>query len=171
MRPMNAATGARLRELGLALRTPKPGWAGRAASLDLQAFGGDAWPLAVWQQELGSDIAHYRAFVSTRPTAAAIPDVVALGGVSEGIEAEILTIAVAASHRGQGLGGLLLDELLATADANGAESVFLEVRSQDQVAQSLYLGRGFEIVGRRRNYYSDDDAMIMRRDRPAAPAD
>ena len=69
--------------------------------------------------------------------------------------------------RSCGLGGWLLDELLAIADGQGSESVFLEVRSRDDVAQSLYLGRGFKIVGGRKNYYHDDDAVVMRRDRPA----
>ena len=152
---------------GLELRVPRPGWAGRVADFDLLAFGPDAWPLAVWRQELRSEVAHYRALVSCEPGLAAIPEVIAIGGVSEGIEAEILTIAVARSHRGRGLGGWLLDELLAIADGQGSESVFLEVRSRDDVAQSLYLGRGFKIVGGRKNYYHDDDAVVMRRDRPA----
>lgn len=155
----------RLTRLKLELRTPAPGWARRAADLDRLAFGSDAWPLAVWRHELGSPAAHYRAFVSARVAASAIPELVALGGVSKGVEAEILTLAVIADRRGQGLGGMLLDELLATADANGSESVFLEVRSRDEVAQSLYRGRGFEVVGRRAHYYSDDDAVIMRRDK------
>ena len=164
---MDEPTRSHLADLGLQMQRPQPGWAGRAAAFDLLAFGADAWPLAVWQQELRSEFAQYRALISTGPTLNAMPELVAIGGVSEGIESEILTIAVAASHRGLGLGGIVLDELLAIADAGGSESVFLEVRSRDQVAQSLYLGRGFEIVGRRKNYYCDDDATIMRRDRPA----
>ncbi|MFT0846525.1 GNAT family N-acetyltransferase [Actinomycetaceae bacterium L2_0104] len=151
---------------GLELCVPRPGWAGKVADFDRLAFGADAWPLAVWRQELRSGIAHYRALVPSEPSLAAIPDVIAIGGVSEGIEAEILTIAVAPNRRGQGLGGWLLDELLAIADRQGSESVFLEVRSRDEVAQALYLGRGFEIVGGRKNYYHDDDAVVMRRDRP-----
>ena len=158
---------AHLAELGLSLVVPRPGWAGRIAAFDLLAFDADAWPVSVWMHELKGKSASYLALVSDTPGAAAVPDIVAIGGVSLGIEAEILTIAVASAHRGRGLGGLLLDELLAIADSQGSESVFLEVRSRDAVAQSLYQGRGFEDVGRRPRYYHDDDALIMRRDRPA----
>lgn len=160
-------SATRLTELGLQLTVPRPGWAHRIATFDLLAFGADAWPVAVWVHELRGENASYRALVSDTSGITAIPDIVAVGGVSRGIDAEILTIAVASAHRGLGLGGLLLDELLALADEQGSESVFLEVRSRDAVAQSLYEGRGFEEVGRRPHYYSDDDALIMCRDRPA----
>lgn len=45
----------------------------------------------------------------------------------------------------------------------GARVVTLEVRVSNQLAQALYLKYGFEIVGQRRNYYSDngEDALIM----------
>lgn len=158
----------RLTQLGLTLSVPRPGWASRIAAFDLLAFGADAWPVAVWMHELAGENASYLALIPDTPAITAIPDIVAVGGVSHGIDAEILTIAVASAHRGLGLGGLLLDELLAIADEQGSESVFLEVRSRDAVAQSLYEGRGFEEVGRRPRYYHDDDALIMRRDRPAA---
>lgn len=146
---------------------PRPGWAARIAAFDRLVFGPDAWPMGVWMHELEGESASYLALVLDSPGIAALPDIVAIGGVSHGIEAEILTIAVAISHRGLGLGGLLLDELLAIADSQDSESVFLEVRSRDGIAHSLYEGRGFERVGRRPRYYSDDDALIMRRDRPA----
>ncbi|MFT3944928.1 MAG: GNAT family N-acetyltransferase [Ancrocorticia sp.] len=163
----HASSAERLADLGLRLAVPRPGWASRIAAFDLLAFGADAWPVAVWAHELAGENASYLSLVPAEPGIAAVPEIVAIGGVSQGIDAEILTIAVASAHRGLGLGGLLLDELLAVADEQGSESVFLEVRSRDGVAQSLYEGRGFEEVGRRPRYYHDDDALIMRRDRPA----
>jgi ribosomal-protein-alanine N-acetyltransferase len=83
-------------------------------------------------------------------------------------EAEIHTIGVHPDRQGEGIGGRLLAGLLGHADAMGA-TVFLEVRTDNEPAQALYLGAGFEVVGLRRNYYrpSGADAFTMRR--PAIP--
>lgn len=78
-------------------------------------------------------------------------------------EAHIGTIAVAPAWRGRGLGELLLVNLLDQAVALGLRVATLEVRVSNKVAQNLYRKYGFEIVGRRRGYYSDnhEDAWIM----------
>ncbi|MFC2434992.1 MAG: GNAT family N-acetyltransferase, partial [Peptidiphaga sp.] len=60
--------------------------------------------------------------------------------------------------------GRLLDELVSAAVREGAETVFLEVRSRSEGARALYEGRGFVPVGLRSRYYRDDDALVMRRD-------
>ncbi|MDO4888263.1 MAG: GNAT family N-acetyltransferase [Actinomycetaceae bacterium] len=141
---------------------PRPGWARAAADFDARVFGPDAWPYAVWVDELAAGaVSTYRALIEDGGVSAT-PSIIALGGIRGGIEAEVLTIGVAPSHRGQGLGGLLLDELLSLAAADGAEEVFLEVRSRGEVARRLYESRGFVTVGLRRGYYRDDDALIMR---------
>jgi ribosomal-protein-alanine N-acetyltransferase len=48
----------------------------------------------------------------------------------------------------------------------------LEVRESNRVAQALYAGFGFEVLGRRRAYYTDDgeDALIMTTPDLDAPA-
>ena len=79
-------------------------------------------------------------------------------------EAEILTLAVQPEARRQGLGRLLVQELI--AQATGAERVFLEVAESNQAARALYAGCGFEEIGRRPGYYaySDggaEDALVM----------
>ncbi|WP_325048778.1 ribosomal protein S18-alanine N-acetyltransferase [Amnibacterium setariae] len=79
-------------------------------------------------------------------------------------DADVLTIAVDASARGEGTGAALLDRLVALAAARGARRVFLEVRADNPVAQHLYATRGFAAVGRRPRYYQPDgvDAIVMR---------
>ncbi|MEM1342501.1 MAG: GNAT family N-acetyltransferase, partial [Pseudomonadota bacterium] len=79
-------------------------------------------------------------------------------------EAEILTLAVQPEARRQGLGRLLVQELI--AQATGAERVFLEVAESNQAARALYAACGFEEIGRRPGYYaySDggaEDALVM----------
>jgi len=77
-------------------------------------------------------------------------------------ELEIMTLAVSPTSRRMGLGMKLLQALLA---AQKHRNAFLELRESNQPALALYLRAGFEIVGRRKNYYRDgEDALIMRRD-------
>ncbi|MCS7024837.1 MAG: ribosomal protein S18-alanine N-acetyltransferase [Bryobacteraceae bacterium] len=76
-------------------------------------------------------------------------------------EREILNVAVAASHRGRGLGSQLIRRLL---ESGKPGEVFLEVRESNVRAQALYRRLGFREVGRRPNYYDDppETAVIMR---------
>ncbi|MCG8469696.1 MAG: ribosomal protein S18-alanine N-acetyltransferase [Gemmatimonadetes bacterium] len=78
---------------------------------------------------------------------------------------ELGSLAVAPSERREGLGGLLLTAVLDEARARGITHLFLEVRQSNWTAQRLYQRRGFEAVGRRRNYYKKpvEDAIVMRR--------
>ncbi|MFH1084609.1 MAG: ribosomal protein S18-alanine N-acetyltransferase [Chloroflexota bacterium] len=87
-------------------------------------------------------------------------------------EAHITTLAVRAAWRGRGLGELLLLSLIERAVVRGAEVATLEVRVSNAAAQSLYAKYGFERVGRRRGYYSDnrEDAYIMTLEQMATPA-
>jgi ribosomal-protein-alanine N-acetyltransferase len=75
-------------------------------------------------------------------------------------EAEILNIAVAPSHRRNGIATALIDSL-------DAPEVFLEVRESNEPAQRLYSKLGFRTVGRREQYYDDPEeaALVMRRSR------
>jgi len=77
-------------------------------------------------------------------------------------EAHVCTIAVHPNWRGRGLGELLLISLLDRAIELGARVATLEVRVSNQVAQELYNKYIFQIVSRRKRYYSDnEDAYIM----------
>ena len=49
----------------------------------------------------------------------------------------------------------------------GASSLFLEVGDRNSAAQALYRGLGFQAVGRRKAYYADEDADILRLPIPA----
>jgi len=84
-------------------------------------------------------------------------------------EAEILSIAVAESHRGRGLSGNLLLTHLGHLAGRGIRTVFLEVEENNLPARRLYERAGFSVVGRRERYYRQDggealDALLMRRD-------
>jgi ribosomal-protein-alanine N-acetyltransferase len=85
-----------------------------------------------------------------------------------GDEAEILSVAVAASQRGRGLAGGLLDLHLRTLVGRGARAIFLEVDEDNAAARRLYARRHFREVGRRRAYYprpnGGSGALVLRRD-------
>lgn len=78
-------------------------------------------------------------------------------------EAEIVNLAIAAAHRGQGLGRRLLQYFLGHVHSIGCERVVLEVRSGNLAAGRLYAGCGFVQVGLRRGYYDNgrEDALIL----------
>jgi ribosomal-protein-alanine N-acetyltransferase len=84
-------------------------------------------------------------------------------------EAEILSIAVAASHRGRGLSNNLLLTHLGHLAGRGVRTVFLEVEENNQPARRLYQRAGFAVAGRRERYYRQANgeqlnAVLMRRD-------
>lgn len=78
-------------------------------------------------------------------------------------EAHISTLAVRAPYQRQGLGALLLVVLLDEARRLGALRATLEVRASNVAAQALYAKYGFDQVGRRKAYYTDnrEDALIL----------
>jgi ribosomal-protein-alanine N-acetyltransferase len=83
-------------------------------------------------------------------------------------EAEILTLAVAPLARRRGLAKRLVEAAIVQSLAAGADSLFLEVAADNAPAIALYVGAGFETVGRRRGYYASpgggaaQDALVMR---------
>jgi len=84
-------------------------------------------------------------------------------------EAEILSIAVDADHRGKGLSRNLLMTHLGHLAGHGVRSIFLEVEENNAPARRLYDWAGFGVVGRRERYYKQPDgeqlnALLMRRD-------
>lgn len=78
-------------------------------------------------------------------------------------EFEIDNIAVSPDWRKSGVGSKLLSAAIKIARQKEASQAFLEVRSSNQAACSLYKKFGFVSVGRRKNYYRDpvDDALIF----------
>lgn len=90
--------------------------------------------------------------------------VVGYAGLSLSLDvANIQTVGVDPDRRGHGLGGQLVDALLAEAKLRDLRRVELEVASRNTVARGLYESRGFVEVGLRRGYYAadKDDAVLM----------
>jgi [ribosomal protein S18]-alanine N-acetyltransferase len=134
----------------------------RIVPLERALFHGNPWSAETFWSELA--LVHSRHYLLAEDAG----EPVGYAGLAvTGAQGEVQTIAVASSYQGRGLGGRLLDALLAEADRRDCASVLLEVRVGNEPARALYLGRGFEAIGMRRGYYEPDgmDAVVMRRRR------
>ena len=78
-------------------------------------------------------------------------------------EVHILNVAVHPDYRGKGYGTKLLHHVLTTFHKERTMEFFLEVRESNTAAIHLYRKFGFEIIGKRRRYYSEtnEDALVM----------
>jgi ribosomal-protein-alanine N-acetyltransferase len=81
-------------------------------------------------------------------------------------EAHILNFGIKSSFRGEGVGRVLLVEVIDRLIEEGVHVVTLEVRATNSVARSLYESIGFAEAGIRPHYYTDngEDALILRLD-------
>ncbi len=78
-------------------------------------------------------------------------------------EVDIHNIAVHPDFRRQGIGRLLLEQVVAAARGQERLRVTLDVRLSNAPAQNLYRSFGFVTRGVRKGYYSDngEDALVM----------
>lgn len=87
------------------------------------------------------------------------------GVVMAADEGDITNVAVAKQCRNQGIGRMLIAELIHRTEEVGVSRLFLEVRASNQPAIHLYQKMGFEQNGKRKNYYESpvEDALLMMR--------
>jgi ribosomal-protein-alanine N-acetyltransferase len=134
-------------------------WSNRAYSYELQ-YNAFSYYFVVRQE----GAAKRPALLSRLHSSLAPSPIVGYGGFwLMGDEAHISTLAVKPGWRGRGLGELLLVAILDRAMELEATTATLEVRVSNLVAQNLYRKYGFQKVGVRHRYYSNngEDALIM----------
>lgn len=132
-----------------------------AYALEQVLYPADAWSLGQFVDEIervpttrhyialtmGEQLIGYAGLLMPRP----------------GADADIQTLSVAPEHQRHGYGELLLDALMTEARKRGAPALFLEVRVDNEAALALYAKKGFQTLGRRRDYYGPGiDATTMR---------
>ncbi len=138
--------------------------------LDNLCLGG-LWTLAGYQRELASPnssllVISIPAMLADncQNSAAKTEKIVGIGCLWAILEeAHITILAIHPDYQGQGLGQLLLCNLLRDAVGRKLERATLEVRPSNQVALSVYRKFGFKIAGRRKGYYqkTGEDALIL----------
>jgi ribosomal-protein-alanine N-acetyltransferase len=143
--------------------------------LEEELFAPDTWTEAMYRDELSRGDTRYYVVAEfhlegeddDEPEAVAPVLVGYAGLIAYDDEAHVATLGVAKALQGEGVGSLLLDDLLSEADKR-SPVVLLEVRADNEVAQGLYRRRGFAEIGRRPRYYqpSGTDAVVMKREKP-----
>ena len=97
--------------------------------------------------------------------------IVAHGVMSVAIgECHLLTLCVHPDYQRHGYGRKIFNLLLDRAYKLDATECFLEVRTTNEAAITLYRSIGFTVIGERKNYYPGEegreDAFIMSRELP-----
>ena len=141
------------------LRLASPGDLELFAALEAEVFSEDPWTPSMIAEELSSPASRY--WIATDDSG----DVVGYGGAKVGgDQADVMTIGVRAHARGQGIGAMILDALLAWSREAGAREIFLDVRPSNEGAIHLYETRGFVEIGRRPRYFRNpvEEAVEMR---------
>ncbi|HEY0247417.1 MAG TPA: ribosomal protein S18-alanine N-acetyltransferase [Gryllotalpicola sp.] len=135
----------------------------RLAALEATIFVNDAWPHELWRAELTSPHTWYLVVVPVDAPAEVLgyAGLLALPGADDG---DVQTIGLSPELRGHGVGRELMRQLHEEARRRGVREMFLDVRVDNPVAQSLYRSFGYERIGVRRGYYQPDnvDALVMR---------
>jgi [ribosomal protein S18]-alanine N-acetyltransferase len=139
----------------------------RVASIELAAFGREAWPLYAFKDLLA-------AFAQAKPPRGAMwvaldvktGDILGYAGVEVSAlrgEMDIINIAVAAEHRRRGIGRLFIERIVSLCRRRGVPLLWLRVRASNRGARKFYRLMGFRERGRFQGYYEDPDesAVIM----------
>lgn len=77
-------------------------------------------------------------------------------------ECELLRICISKQYRKKGLGTLLIKNFIIYSKSRGWQKIFLEVSEQNSIAVDIYKKFNFDVVTKRKNYYSNgEDALMM----------
>lgn len=128
------------------------------AGLDKRCFV-IPWSEKAFEDEVNNKLAHY--FIARDGE-----KIVGYAGFWEVCgEGDITNVAVEEEYRRQHIGSMLIEAMLREAADMKLELLTLEVRRSNLAAQNLYKKYGFNEIGMRKGYYSDnrEDAIIMTR--------
>jgi len=123
-------------------------YAGNAEAADLLAYVETEHSIESYRLWLASDFAHIWV-AETSVGRSAIGYVVALisQNAGSGAEMEIKRLYLLYRFHRNGLGQLLMNEILATARRNRVAELFLKVQDANQNAVDFYSRNGFRVVG------------------------
>lgn len=135
----------------------KEGDATEFARIDRECFS-VPWSEKAFSDEYNNDVAEYFA-------AHCDGECVGYIGFWDVGSGDITNVAVCEKYRRRGIGGMLINAVINSAEEKGLSALTLEVRKSNTAARSLYEKYGFEEIGLRKRYYRDnnEDAIIMSR--------
>lgn len=118
----------------------------------------DFWNKKVLEEELSSSSSKYIVAKNDN-------EIVGFAGLKIVLdEADIMNIVTKKNYRKQGIGSLLLKNLIMLCENLGTKTIALEVNENNSNAIGLYLKFGFQHIGVRKNYYKNENAIIMKKD-------
>ncbi len=118
----------------------------------------DFWNKKVLEEELSSSSSKYIVAKSD-------DEIVGFAGLKIVLnEADIMNIVTKKNYRRQGIGCLLLKNLITISKSLNVKSITLEVNENNSNAIDLYTKYNFQKIGVRKNYYKNESAIIMKKD-------
>lgn len=117
----------------------------------------DFWNYEILKEELNSKTSEYIVAKNSNNS------IVGFAGIKIILdEAEIMNIVTKKEERHQGIGKLLLKEIIRISKENNICLINLEVNAKNTIAINLYKKYNFKEVGLRKKYYNgQDDAILM----------
>lgn len=118
----------------------------------------DFWDYSILKDELSSTNSYYLVAKSDN-------EILGFAGIKYVLnEADIMNIVVKKSKRKLGIGSLLLKNIIELCKKLNISTLFLEVNEENIPAISLYKKFGFEKIGFRKNYYKENNAIVMKKE-------
>jgi len=77
--------------------------------------------------------------------------------------AEIDNFAVLPEYARRGTGTALIEKLCDILTGKGVKEITLEVNENNKPAVSFYKKHGFQTAAKRKKFYGNEDALLMRR--------
>ena len=140
-----------------------PGEVAQVVALDCSCLGG-LWTEEAYLREINSDNSTLVVLHLFEPELGKCSQIIGMGCLWSIVnEAHVTLLAVHPDYRRQGLGQLLLLYLLEDAIARQREWATLEVNENNLAALNLYQKYGFQVAGKRKNYYQPvgEDALVL----------
>ena len=138
----------------LTVRPGTPEDTAAVAALEVEALTVDAWSEGLLAEGLAG-----RVPTTSYLVAESDGTLVGYAVTSHTDVAELQRIAVAGSHRRQGIASALLEAV--ASGATGCERLLLEVREDNAPALGFYAAHGFTELDRRPRYYADGTTAVV----------
>jgi len=116
----------------------------------------DFWNYNIFKSELENENSKYIVALLDN-------EIVGFAGIWQVLdEAHITNIVTKKTYRNQGIGSLLLKNLITICkNSKETNSITLEVNEENIIAQELYKKFGFKILGERKKYYNNKKSAII----------
>ena len=120
----------------------------------------DFWNYNVLKDELVNENSRYIVAKNVQSN----NEIVGFAGIKIFLDdADIMNIVVKKNYRNNGVGTLLLENLILLCNELNLQSLSLEVNEENLPAINLYKKFGFKDIGTRKNYYKDKNGIIMKK--------